>query len=169
MASGWHGNELVKLCDEHLLASAQKIATRWEHRQERMSALVDLLWETFSSDGLSWVGFYLDGGDTTSDSRLVLGPRRDTPACSPIGMHGACGRCFLSGHPLIVSDVRDLGDRYIACDPRDQRELVIPCFEPSGRVWGVLDLDSHRIGYFGERSAIDLEHMVVLAGISRRE
>ena len=52
-------------------------------RHERMQRVVDVLWDALHSAGISWVGFYeCDGGD-----EMILGPRRDKPACSPIGMH----------------------------------------------------------------------------------
>ncbi len=115
-------------------------------RQRRMRALVDTLWEAFKDRAVSWVGFYLhEGGD-----ELVLGPSRDKPACSPIGLHGACGRAFREQRPLVVRDVADLGESYVACDPHDRSEVVIPLFEPDGTCWGVLDLDSFDVGSFDQ-------------------
>jgi len=124
-------------------------------RQQRMRALVDALWEGLSAHGVSWVGFYLHEGD----DELVLGPSRDKPACSPIGLHGACGRAFIEKRPLVVRDVADLGKNYVACDPRDRSELVIPLFEPDGRCWGVLDLDSFDTGSFDQA---DVDGLLVL-------
>ncbi|MCH8345127.1 MAG: hypothetical protein IH983_14235, partial [Planctomycetes bacterium] len=57
-------------------------------RQQRMWAVVDALWETLHDKGVSWVGLYLDQPGDPDDQRLVLGPCRDKPACSPIGLHG---------------------------------------------------------------------------------
>ncbi len=116
-------------------------------RRRRMQAVVDALWDGLHENGVSWVGFYLaDGPDA-----LVLGPRRDKPACSPIGLHGVCGQAFTTGRTRIVRDVAELGDAYIACDPRDRSEIVIPLSEPSGGArWGVLDVDSHEVGAFDE-------------------
>ena len=45
---------------------------------------------------------------------------------------------------MIVSDVHNLGAGYVACDPREQSEVVIPC-RTDGSTWGVLDLDSYPI------------------------
>ncbi len=121
-------------------------------RGQRMQAVVDALWEALKDTGVSWVGFYLHEGG----HELVLGPRRDKPACSPIGLHGACGQCFRSGRPLVVRDVAELGANYVACDPRDRSELVLPCVDEQGRCWGVLDLDSHAVGSFTEADAAGL-------------
>ncbi|MSR43764.1 MAG: GAF domain-containing protein [Phycisphaerales bacterium] len=124
------------------------LPTRSSQTSASMQAVVDRLWEEYASAGLSWVGFYLDHPDQPDDCRLVLGPCRNGPACSPIGIHGACGQCLQSKQASIVRDVRTLGARYIACDPRDRSELILPCFSADGSVWGVLDADSHSIDHF---------------------
>jgi len=118
-------------------------------RDDRMQAVVDALWSAFGHDKaggpgpgrqISWVGFYLK---VSGKDEMVLGPRRDKPACSPIALHGACGRAFLSRRPLIVTDVAKLGAGYIACDPRDRSEVAVPCMEEDESCWGVLDADSY--------------------------
>lgn len=158
----------MKRCTEELFLAARNIAASSSARLDRMSALVDLLWSFFSGDGLSWVGFYLAARNDSQDRMLVLGPRRDKPACSPIGLHGACGACTTQQRPIVVSNVQDLGANYIACDPLDQSELVVPCFNETGEVWGVIDLDSHLTGYFTELSAADIQRLVFEAGLSAR-
>jgi putative methionine-R-sulfoxide reductase with GAF domain len=115
----------------------EQLATEGD-KQQRMRTLVDVLWKELSPLGVSWVGFYLDEGN----DELVLGPSRNKPACSPIGLHGACGRAFRERRPLVVRDVANLGANYVACDPRDLSEVVIPVFDPDGTCWGVLDVDS---------------------------
>lgn len=131
-------------------------------RPSRLQAVVDLLWDELHATGVSWVGFYLhEGGD-----ELVLGPHRDKPACSPIGLHGACGAAWRSRRPLVVRDVRELGPYYIACDPRDRSEVVVPLLEPEGRCWGVLDLDSHAPAAFDESDAAGLEQVLRAAALT---
>jgi putative methionine-R-sulfoxide reductase with GAF domain len=131
-------------------------------RAARMRALVDGLWNGLSGAGVSWAGFYLhEGGD-----ELICGPRRDKPACSPIGMHGACGRAFRERRPLIVSDVANLGASYVACDPRDKSELVIPLFETDGTCWGVLDFDSHETGAFDRADLEAVWRLLRLGGLT---
>lgn len=109
-------------------------------REDRMQRVVDALWDELHDKGVSWVGFYLK---PMGMDEMVLGPRRDKPACSPIGMFGACGRCYISQRPLIVTDVTNLRAGYIACDPRDRSECVVPLFDGPASCYGVLDLDSH--------------------------
>ncbi len=133
-------------------------------RMERMRAFVDAAWEALAVTGVSWIGFYLhEGAD-----ELVLGPRRDKLACSPIGLHGACGQAFRSGRPLVVHDVARLGENYVACDPRDRSEVVIPLFDETGRCWGVLDTDSHELGAFAEADVEGLRHCLLKSGLTSR-
>jgi putative methionine-R-sulfoxide reductase with GAF domain len=129
-----------------------------------MQVVVDLLWDALADSGVSWVGFYLPDGDDA----LVLGPRRDKPACSPIGLHGACGQAFTQRRIMVVRDVADLGDGYIACDPRDRSEVVVPLFDEAGACWAVLDLDSHDVGAFDESDAEGLVAVLAAAGLTHR-
>lgn len=132
-------------------------------REARMGAVVDLLWDRLAQSGISWVGFYT--GEPGSDS-MILGPRRDKPACSPIGVHGACGRSWISKASLVVTDVAHLGAGYIACDPRDRAEVVVPVFDPDGACWGVLDVDSFDAGAFSEADAQGLWRVLKVAGLT---
>src|SRR5262245_36258971 len=93
-------------------------------RAAAMRQFCDIGWDAFHDLGVSWIGFYVRESPDAND--LILAARRDKPACSPIGLHGACGRALLSRKPLVVTDVANLGAGYIACDPRDRSELVIP-------------------------------------------
>ncbi len=134
-------------------------------REERMTSAVNALWDAFHTKGVSWVGFYLP--DANGES-MILGPRRDKPACSPIGLHGACGQCFLSREPLVVRDVAELGEGYIACDPRDRSEVVLPLFDERGECWGVLDVDSFDVGAFTEYDARELAALMRAAGLTTK-
>lgn len=130
--------------------------------------IADALWEGLSGHGVSWVGFYRIVPGAPDDRAMALGPSRDKPACSPIGLHGACGQAFRSGRTLIVRDVADLGEGYVACDPRDRSEIVLPCFssvDGEPRCWGVLDLDSFEVGAFDGSDESGLTLVLSAAGI----
>ncbi|MFG0274976.1 MAG: GAF domain-containing protein [Phycisphaerales bacterium] len=129
----------------------------------RMQTVVDALWEAFSAEGYSWVGFYIADESAPESERLVLAARRDKPACSPIGLHGVCGRGYATRATVIVRDVFDLGEAYVACDPRDRSEIVLPIFE-DGNCIGVLDVDSWEIGSFTERDEAGLLRVLRAAG-----
>lgn len=141
---------------------AEKIVNWPVDRTLAMQGFVDLLWGPMHVAGVSWLGFYLDDGKGS----LILGPRRDKPACSPIGLHGACGRAFLSRKSLVVRDVAELGANYIACDPLDKSEVVVPLIERDGSSWGVLDLDSFDVGAFDENDVVGLSMLLAKAGLS---
>jgi len=134
-------------------------------RERRLRAVADALWDRLHARGISWVGFYFDRPGEPDDRRLVLGPCRDKPACSPIGMHGVCGQALRSQQTRIVEDVAALGPNYVACDPRDRSEIVIPLIDDAGACWGVLDLDSWEVGWFDERDDTGLRLVLAAAGL----
>lgn len=142
-------------------------------REERMRSLVDSFWPALSGQGVSWIGFYFGPGERLDDGRVVgpeemlLGPCRNKPACSPIGLHGACGASWKSGESLVVRDVKELGANYVACDPRDQSEVVVPLFDEAGRCYGVLDVDSFDVGAFADRDASELTAILIASGLCR--
>ena len=128
-------------------------------RQRDMQSVVDTLWIELAPTNCSWLGFYLKNPHL---DELTLGPRRDKPACSPIALFGACGRAFQSRTPLIVTDVNNLRAGYIACDPRDRSEVVVPCMDSYDDLcWGVLDADSHETHAFGRRDVAGLTKVLI--------
>ncbi len=131
----------------------------------RMNVVADSLWEHLHATGVSWVGFYIYMPER---DEMVLGPRRDKPACSPIGMHGVCGRAFRDDTALIVRDVQELGENYIACDPKDRSEVVLPIHDEVGASIGVLDLDSFDVGAFDETDVASLQRILAAAGLMRK-
>lgn len=153
-----------------LLAAARPDGTR----DQRLQRAVDAIWTSFGLESpgqgdpashvwYSWVGFY---EKPAAREEMILLARRDKPACSPLGMHGCCGRCHTARRPLLVDDIATLGAGYIACDPRDKSEVVIPLFEQNGTCWGVLDADSHQPRAFDENDAAHLTALVERLGLS---
>lgn len=105
-----------------------------------------------------WAGFYdLKGG------RLVIGPYQGTLGCLTIALgRGVCGAVAKTGTTAIETDVHALeeGTAHIACDPNSRSEIVVPCFSESGKLFGVLDLDSTEVGSFDEVDQVELEALV---------
>lgn len=134
-------------------------------REESMRAVVDALWDALAATGVSWIGFYTTRPDSDV---MILGPARDKPACSPIKLHGVCGRALRDRCPIIVADVRSLGENYIACDPADMAEIVVPLFESDGACYGVLDADSHEVGAFDDSDVTGITGLVEHMGLSVR-
>lgn len=114
---------------------------------EAMGALIDALWSRRESARVSWAGFYHLQRGAREGEELVLGVSCPKPACSPISLSGACGRALTTRSTLVVGDVASLGEGYIACDPLDRSELVVPLIR-DGACSCVLDLDSHELGAF---------------------
>lgn len=129
----------------------------------RMQAVVDLMWDLLAPTGMSWVGFYSKPAGRDEMTLLV---RRDKPACSPLGLHGVCGRCWRERRPLVLRDAAALGANYVACDPKDRSEVVVPLFNADGSCWGVLDADSYEAGAFDESDATGFTEAVERAGLS---
>ncbi len=143
---------------------------------ERAAALIDALWNAFASrdpgdGGYSWVGLYFGPGNAYDGAEagpreMILGPRQPKPACSPIGLEGACGAALRSRRAMLVHDVRALGDSYIACDPRDQSEIVVPLFDHAGLPFAVLDADSHDLAAFDHHDALAIHSLLVGLNLS---
>jgi GAF domain-containing protein len=107
---------------------------------------------------LNWAGFYFVGPTRSgSGEELVLGPFQGRPACLrlPRG-RGVCGTAWHLNQSVVVADVHAFAG-HIACDSASESEIVVPLRDPSGRVIGVLDLDSPRRDRFTEADRAGLE------------
>ena len=158
---------------ERLRSEAFRLSVAHQDPIARLAPLCDALWEALAPRGLSWIGFYLENDEHPADPRtrsgeLLLAARRDKPACSPIGLHGVCGQSFLEESVRLVEDVALLGAGYIACDPRDRSEIVVPVYR-NGVRWGVLDADSHEIACFGAADIAGMSGVLRAAGLLERD
>lgn len=146
-----------------------------------MREVNNLLWNTFAKRepgdrGVSWLGFYFGPGHTFEDPsgltltptehQMLLGPRRDKPACSPIALHGACGLAYTRRASLVITHVNNLGENYVACDPRDTSELVVPLFNQRGFPYAVFDADSFDENAFTAHDAAEIERFLAAAGLT---
>ncbi|WP_462402881.1 GAF domain-containing protein [Pseudomonas sp. Marseille-QA0332] len=104
-------------------------------------------------EDLNWAGFYLN-----RDGQLVLGPFQGQVACVriPFGK-GVCGTAAATGQTQRVEDVHAFPG-HIACDSASNSELVIPLVK-EGRLIGVVDLDSPRLGRFTVQDQQGLEQL----------
>lgn len=107
-----------------------------------------------------WVGFYLVRGE-----ELVLGPFQGPVACTRIGKgKGVCGASWQQAATVVVPDV-DQFPGHIACSSLSRSEIVVPLLDASGRVTGVLDVDSEVLSDFDAVDARYLEQVVALPGL----
>ena len=103
-------------------------------------------------EDVSWAGFYLE-----KEGELILGPFQGKLACIhiPLGK-GVCGTAFATQETVRVPDVHAFPG-HIACDSESASEIVIPLSNRSGKLIGVIDLDSKKPDRFSEDDQVGLE------------
>lgn len=105
----------------------------------------------------SWVGFYR----VVAPALLRVGPYQGPLGCLEIAFdRGVCGAAAREERTQVVSDVHAFPG-HIACDASARSELVVPVFDPEGRLVAVLDLDSREPAAFDETDAAGLEALLV--------
>lgn len=145
--------------------SVAEAVAPWATRDEKMRVVTDVLWERLGTLGTAWLGFYVITPDRDAMTLVVCRPK---PACSPIGLHGVCGKAWRERAPQVVDDVHALGGAHIVCDPANLSEVVVPCLDERGQCWGVLDLDSARLAAYTQADAEGLRKVLIAAGLSER-
>jgi L-methionine (R)-S-oxide reductase len=150
-----HGAADAELLSE-LLAQARALLQGERDAVANAANLSSLIYHTLPD--LNWAGFYwMKGGE------LVLGPFQGKPACVRIAVgRGVCGTAVKEARTIVVPDVEKFPG-HIACDSASRSELVVPVKSGSGgsgKVVGVLDLDSPNLARFGEEHARAFEQLV---------
>ena len=135
-----------------IIQQAKVLLDKEEHVVTNLANLSALLKQSFKK--ISWVGFYLYDG-----SRLILGPFQGKVACTSIVLgKGVCGTAAQKQETVIVPDVHAFPG-HIACDGNSSSEIVVPLLK-SGKLLGVLDLDSYHMSAFNENDKIYLEELM---------
>ena len=107
-----------------------------------------------SLEHINWAGF-----DILEDNKLVLGPFQGKPACVLIPMgRGVCGTAAAEDSTQLVEDVHQFPG-HIACDSASESEIVVPIHDGTGKVWGVLDIDSPIKARFCQNDKNGLEEL----------
>ncbi len=106
-------------------------------------------------DHYDWTGFYRAvGGDL-----LVIGPYQGGHGCLRIAIgRGVCGAAVRTRATQLVPDVSQFPD-HIACSTLTRSEIVVPIVAPSGRILGVLDVDSNTRAAFDQLDQKHLEEL----------
>ena len=105
--------------------------------------------------GFFWVGFYIK-----KENQLVLGPFQGPLACTRIDFDkGVCGYCYTTRETVIVPDVEKFPG-HIACASESKSEIVLPIFDRSKEVFGVLDVDSDKSDDFSGTDAEGLQKII---------
>jgi len=107
-------------------------------------------------EGFDWVGFYR----VVAPNLLKIGPYQGGHGCLVIPFNqGVCGAAARYKTIQLVDDV-DGFEGHIACSSSTKSELVIPCFNQSGYLLGVLDIDSDQPHFFTWQDADQLDQML---------
>jgi len=128
------------------------------NRTARYATAASLLAQAFP-DRFYWTGFYLV--DETKGDELVVGPYQGTLGCLriPFGK-GVCGAAAATRQTQLVPDVHAFPG-HIACDSRSNSEIVIPVFDKTAALAGVLDVDSTQFDAFDAVDQAGLEAICV--------
>ena len=103
-----------------------------------------------------WTGFYR----VTEPEVLKIGPYQGGHGCLVIPFsRGVCGAAARSGEVQLVPDV-DAFPGHIACASSTRSEIVLPVRDGSGRLIGVLDIDSNQPDAFSETDTQGLSHIL---------
>lgn len=122
-----------------------------------MANVAALIHERF---GFWWTGFY-----RVIDNELVLGPFQGPVACTRIRKgRGVCGTSWNEGRTIVVPNVHEFPG-HIACSSLSNSEIVVPVFDESRNITGVLDIDSREFSTFDETDAEWLENICALIKI----
>ena len=135
-----------------LCAQLKALTENIPHQVANLANASALLWQVLPE--INWAGFY-----KMEDGILVLGPFQGKPACIeiPVG-RGVCGTAVAEDQTQLVYDVHQFPG-HIACDCASNSEIVVP-IHVKGQIWGVLDIDSPKVGRFTEEDKTGLEQFV---------
>ena len=135
-----------------LCAQLAALTENIPHEVANLANASALVWQTLPD--INWAGFY-----KMEKGALVLGPFQGKPACIeiPVG-RGVCGTAVAEDATQLVYDVHEFPG-HIACDCASNSEIVVP-IHVKGKIWGVLDIDSPRIGRFTDADKEGLEQVV---------
>lgn len=107
-----------------------------------------------------WTGFYM-----LVDGELTVEMYQGPVACQILAKNkGVCWAAVNQQKTIVVENVEEFPD-HIACDSRSKSEIVVPLRNYSGKIIGVLDVDSKELASFDEVDAEWLEKITGLLGV----
>jgi len=108
-------------------------------------------------DYFFWTGFYM-----LTEGELIVGPYQGPVACILLKKDtGVCWAGINQKETIVVPDVEKFPG-HITCDSRSQSEIVVPLRDPSGKILGILDVDSSSLNSFDHVDAEWLEKILKL-------
>ncbi len=137
---------------EELVPQVESLVSGETDLVANLANITAILKEAF---GFFWVGFYL-----TKGNQLVLNAFQGTLACTRIDFDkGVCGHAYTTREIVIVPNVEEFPG-HIACSFDSKSEIVLPIFDQKGEVFGVLDVDSHKLDDFSQVDAQGLQRII---------
>ena len=134
---------------------APQIAALVEGETDLVANLANITAALKEAFGFFWIGFYLK-----KENQLVLNAFQGPIACTRIDFDkGVCGHAYTTRKIVIVQDVDEFPG-HIACASASKSEIVLPVFDKSGEVFGVLDVDSDKLDDFSQTDAEGLRKIV---------
>ncbi|WP_415183643.1 GAF domain-containing protein [Phaeovulum sp.] len=129
------------------------IAALTKGETDEIALMATIVCELHHADNrFDWNGFYR----VTAPDLLKIGPYQGGHGCLTIPFsRGVCGAAALHGQTQIVADVEAFPG-HIACASSTRSEIVLPVFGKTGRLIGVLDIDSNQPAAFTEADAAGL-------------
>ena len=134
-----------------------RIYSLCEDEDDLIAIMATVSAELFQAvEGFDWVGFYR----VVAPNLLKIGPFQGGHGCLVIPFdQGVCGAAARYKTIQLIDDV-DTFEGHIACSSSTKSELVIPCFNQSGHLLGVLDIDSDQPHFFTWQDADQLDQML---------
>ena len=105
---------------------------------------------------------------TGSSLHAAAGEMKNGFLHAPGGVRvGVCGTAALEDRTIVVRDVHEFPG-HIACDSASNSEIVVPLHfqgdAPKTKIIGVLDVDSTKVGRFGDEERAGLERVARVIG-----
>ncbi|MEB8387706.1 GAF domain-containing protein [Rhodobacteraceae bacterium KMM 6894] len=109
-----------------------------------------------ADDRFDWTGFYR----VTGPQMLRIGPYQGGHGCLTIPFsRGVCGAAARTGQVQLVDDVNAFSG-HIACASSTLSEIVLPVWNQTGQLIGVLDIDSDQAAAFTQDDADGLARLL---------
>lgn len=136
---------------------SRSVASLTENETDEVALMATVACELHHSDDrFDWTGFYR----VTSPNVLKIGPYQGGHGCLMIPFSkGVCGAAARTGEVQLVADV-DSFDGHIACAATTRSEIVLPVRNATGRLLGVLDIDSNQPDAFTQEDAAGLQQVL---------
>ena len=140
---------------ERIYKQLEQLFIKCKDPGARMASICAVL--HYKMESFFWTGFYLLQGD-----KLIVSTYQGPLACMQLAKNqGVCWAGINNGEPVVVPDVEQFPG-HIACDSRSKSEIVIPVRDPTGKIIGVLDIDSKVYNSFDKTDSDELLKIIDL-------